>query len=148
MAYFRIHNKGNLWRQEELVAAGTITPGMLCEVTTSGTVKAHSKEGGYAERLIALEDALQGHGVDTNYSALDQVFMAVAQPGEVFNMLIAAGEDGAPGVAVCSNGDGKLECTDNMTSSGVLKQIIGYIDASEPAFTTLSSAALKAVRLV
>lgn len=148
MAYFRIHNKGILWRSEELVAAGIISPGMLCEVTSAGKVQAHDTEGGYAERLVALEDALQGHGVDTNYSADDQVFLAVAQPGEVFNMLIAAGEDGAPGVAVCSNGDGKLECTDNMTSSGVLKQIIGYIDASEPAFTALSANTLKAVRLV
>jgi len=148
MAYYRIHNKGTLWRHEELVAAGTITPGMLCEVTASGTVQAHSTEGGRAERLIACEDALQGNGVDTNYSAADIVSLAVAAPGEVFNMLMAAGEDGAPGAAVVSGGDGTVVCTDNVSSAGVITQVIGYIDPSEAAFTTLASNTLKAIRLV
>jgi hypothetical protein len=121
---------------------------MLCEVTTAGKIQAHSTEGGYAERLVAQEDALQGKGVDTNYSATAIVLLAVAAPGDVFNMLVASGEDGVPGAAVCSNGDGLLECTDNMTSAGVLKQIIGYIDASEVAFTTLAANTLKAIRLV
>lgn len=147
MAYFKIHNKGEYYRHEELVAAGTISPGMLCEVTTSGTVQAHSTEGGYAERLVAEEDALQGNGVDTDYSAADIVSLAVALPGDVFNMLMASGEDGAPGQAVVSAGDGTLICLDDMTSAGVLKQIVGYIDASESAFTTLAANTLKAIRI-
>lgn len=148
MAYYRIHNRGSLHRHEEIVAAGTITPGMLCEVIPAGTVQAHSTEGGRAERLIAKEDALQGNGIDTNYSAGDIVSLAVAGPGDVFNMLMAAGEDGAPGAEVVSAGDGTVKCVDNVTSSGVILQVIGRIDPSEAAFTTLAVNTLKAIRII
>jgi len=148
MAYYKVHNKGSLWRHEELVAAGTITPGMLCEVTSDGEVQAHSTEGGRAERLIAQEDALQGKGVDTDYSADAIVSLAVAGPGDVFNMLVALGEAGDPGEPVISDGNGALKTVDNATSAAVVVQVIGYIDASETAFTTLAAAALKAIRLV
>lgn len=147
MAYYRIHNKGTLWRHEEAVAVGTISPGMLCEMTATPTVQAHSVEGGLSERLIALEDALQGRGVNTNYSATEIVTLALAAPGEVFNMLMAIGEDGAPGDKVVSAGDGTLKCVDNIISSAMIKQIIGEIDASEAAFTTLAAVTLKAIRL-
>lgn len=147
MAYYKIHSKGTLWIKDELNAAGTISPGMLCEVTTSGTVQAHSTEGGRAERCIALEDAEQGKGVDTNYSSGAPVQMALGMPGEVFNMLMALGEDGAPGLPVVSAGDGTLKCLDNVSSAGVITQIIGYIDASEAAFSTLAANTLKAIRL-
>lgn len=147
MAYYTIHNKGVNWRREELVAAGTITPGMLCEVTASGTVQAHSLEGGRAERIIAIEDVFQGNGVDTNYTATDQVFLAVAEPGSVWNMLMAAGEDGAPGAPVISAGDGTVKCVDNASSAGLITQVIGYIDTSEAAFATLAANTLKAIRI-
>jgi hypothetical protein len=148
MAYYRIHNKGTLWRHEEAVAAGTITPGMLCEITTSGTVQAHSTAGGRAERLVALEDALQGNGVDTNYSALDVVQFAVAAPGEVFNLLMASGETGSPGQEVVSGGDGTVILADNLDSAGLLLQVIGRIDASEATFTSLAANTLKAIRML
>ena len=148
MAYERIHNKGTLWQKEELVAASTISPGMLLEVIAAGTIQAHSTEGGRAERIIALEDEFQGKTVDDDYSADDPVQIAVAVPGEVFNLLMAAGEDGAPGAAVVSGGDGTVVCVDNVSSTGVITQVIGYIDASEAAFSTLAANTLKAIRLV
>lgn len=148
MAYEKVHNKGTLWMKEELVAAATISPGMLLEVTAAGKVQAHSVEGGRAERIIALEDEFQGKTVSDNYSADDPVQMAVALPGEVFNMLMAAGEDGAPGAPVVSGGDGTVVCVDNVSSTGVITQVIGYIDASEDAFATLAANTLKAIRLV
>jgi len=147
MTYYKIHNKGTLWDQEELVAASTISPGMLCEVIAAGTVQAHSLEGGRAERLIAMEDALQGNGVDTDYSADDPVSLAIARPGETWNLLMASGEDGAPGAPVVSKGDGTVGCVDNVPSSGVITQVIGYIDPSEAAFSTLAADTLKAIRL-
>lgn len=147
MAYYTIHNKGVNWRREELVAAGTITPGMLCEVTTDGKVRAHSVEGGRAERLVAIEDVLQGKGVDTNYSASDLVSLAVMEPGSVWNLLVASGQSGAPGNAVISAGNGKVKCASDATSAAVIKDVIGYIDASEPTFTTLGADTLKAIRI-
>lgn len=147
MAYYRIHNKGTQWRHEELVAAGTITPGMLCEVTTSGTVQAHSTQGGRAERLVALEDALQGNGVDTNYSASDVTQLAVMETGSVFNLLMASGETGSPGQEVVSNGDGTIILASNLASASLNLQVIGHIDASEATFTALAANTLKAVRI-
>jgi hypothetical protein len=147
MAYYTIHNKGIYSRREEAVAAGTISPGMICEIIAAGTVQAHSIEGGCAERLIAIEDVFQGKGVDSDYSSGDQVFLAVAEPGSVWNLLMAIGEDGAPGAAVISAGDGTVKCVDNATSAAVIKDIIGYVDTSEPAFTTLAAVALKAIRI-
>ena len=148
MAYFRIHNKGTLWIHDEAVAAGTISPGMLTEVTSAGKVQAHSTEGARAERLIALEDALQGNGVDTDYSALDIVTLAVAMPGEVFNLLVASGEALNPGDEVVSAGDGTVISTSSIASATTINQVIGRVDASEDAFTALATDTLKAIRLV
>lgn len=147
MSYNRIHNKGD-WRPEEAVAAGTITPGMLCEITTSATVQAHSTEGGRAERLVALEDALQGNGIDTDYSADDIVSLAVMAPGSVHNMLMALGETGSPGQEVVSAGDGTLKLASNLDSARLNLQVIGRIDPSEAVFTSLAADTLKAIRII
>jgi len=147
MAYRRIHNKGD-WRHEEAVAASTITPGMLLEVTTSGTVQAHSTEGGRAERLAAAEDALQGKTVDNDYSADDVVSMMLPAPGSVVNLLMAAGETGSPGQEVMSAGDGTLKLVANASSGVTVEQVVGRIDASEATFTALAANALKAIRIV
>ena len=148
MAYFRIHNKGTLWIHDEADAAGTITPGMLTEVTSAAKVQAHSTEGGRAERLIALEDALQGNGVDTDYSADDVVTLAVGMPGEVFNLLVALGEALSPGDEVVSAGDGAVIGTSSVASATTINQVIGRVDASEDTFTALAADTLKAIRLV
>ena len=147
MAYYRIHNKGTLWRHEEAVANAAIQPGMLIEMMTTGKVRAHSTEGGRGERLVAMEDALQGNGVDTNYAADDIVSIAVMEPGSVFNLLMAAGETGSPGQEVVSAGDGTVKLASNLDSSSLNKQVIGHIDASETAFTTLAANTLKAIRI-
>jgi hypothetical protein len=149
MAYFKIHNRGG-WRHDEATAAGTITPGMLLEVTYEGKVQAHSTEGGRCERLVAQEDALQGHGVDTNYDTVTNTIVSIAimEPGSVFNLLMKSGEDGAPGAEVISAGNGTVKCVDNVTSANLIDQVIGRIDASEAAFTTLAANTLKAIRIV
>ena len=125
MAYRRIHNKGD-WRHEEYVAAGTITPGMLIELVAAGTVQAHSTEGGRAERMVALEDALQGKTVADDYSADDIVTVALPAPGTVMNMLLAVGETATIGEELISAGDGTLKCLDNASSPSKVYQTIGY----------------------
>jgi len=147
MAYRRIHNKGD-WRHEEAVAAKVIAPGMLLEITTSGTVQPHSNEGGRCERLVAQEDALQGRGVDTDYAVDDIVSIAVMAPGSVFNMLMLAGETGSPGQEVASDGNGHIILAANLSTATELDQIVGRIDASEATFTTLAVNTLKAIRIV
>ena len=147
MAYSKIHNKGD-WRHEEAVASKAITPGMLCQIVTDGRVQFHSTQGGRAERLVAYEDALQGGTVDTAYAVGGQVMLALVEPGTVMNMLIAAGQNADPGEEVISNGDGTLIVIGSQASAAINVQVIGRIDASEAAFTTLAANTLKAVRFV
>jgi hypothetical protein len=148
MPYTRIHNKGTQWKHDEAVAVAGITPGMLLEMTAAAKVQAHSTAGGRCERLIAQEDALQGRGVDTDYSADEIVAVAIAEPGSVFNMLMALGETGSPGEEVVSGGDGTVILASNLASDALNKQVVGRIDASEDTFTALAAATLKAIRII
>ena len=47
---------------EELVAGGTITPGMLLDISATNTVTAATGTGTLP--VFALEDELQGKGID------------------------------------------------------------------------------------
>jgi len=96
--------------QMERVAAGTITPGMLLEYTSASKVQAHSTAGGNClPRAFALEDELQGNGIDDNYSADDQVACWITQPGEQVYAILADGENVSIGDALESNGNGYLK---------------------------------------
>ena len=57
----------------ERVANAAITPGMLIEIMSTNKVRAHATAQGNAAKIFALEDELQGKGIDDNYSALDPV---------------------------------------------------------------------------
>lgn len=94
---------------EELEAAGTITPGMLIEVTSAGKVQAHSTSGGNALKVFALEDELQGNGIDVDYDSGDQVQCWIPGRGDQVYAFLADGESVAIGDFLESNGDGKLK---------------------------------------
>jgi len=121
MAYKRIHSKGE-WRPDEIECGDSdIEPGMLVELNSDGTLDPHSTEGGRAERMVALEDGLQGNGVDTDYEDGDIVSVAIAAQHSEFNMIITGGESISIGEELISAGDGKLMARDN-SSSGVTVQ--------------------------
>lgn len=94
---------------EEYTASGAITPGMLLEYDSAGKVKAHSSSGGTQVQLIALEDELQGKGINDAYALADQVQVWVAQRGEQAYMILQDGENVAIGDYLVSNGDGTLK---------------------------------------
>lgn len=116
--------------REEKIAAGTITPGMLVGIDSAGKVVAHAVSGGVA-RMVAIEDELQGNGVDTNYSATDQVQCWATTPGDQANLLLVAGQNIAIGDYVKSNGAGKVTKwaagTTTVPSSGVVPVPINHI---------------------
>jgi hypothetical protein len=142
MAYRTIHNSGS-FRVEEPSAGGTITPGMLCKYGSGGTVTAHATEGGRAERLVAMEDSLQGRPVSTNYTSGERVRLAAVCPGTVMNCLIESGDTAVIGDELISSGNGKFINRDNAASPSQIQQTIAY--ATE-AWTALGADALKAVR--
>jgi len=112
------------FRREEAVAAATITPGMLTEETSAGTFQAHSTEGGYAVRLFAEVDALQGNTLTDDYSALDLVSANVELVGNEVQAFLKAGEDVSIGDNLISAGDGTLIAEGSASSGVTVKQII------------------------
>ena len=94
---------------EEYEAEAAITPGMLIEMTDSGTVQAHSNAGQTAEKIFALENELEGEGIDDAYAAEDRVQCWVAGRGDQVNAILADGEDIDIGDKLESNGAGYLQ---------------------------------------
>lgn len=104
----RIQLKGaNIF--EEGRAAATITPGMLVAQNSAGNLIPHGSAGAVAEKMFALEDALQGKGIDEDYASGDLVFTAIGKSGEVYFAFLAAGEHVTPDEFLTSNGDGTLK---------------------------------------
>lgn len=108
MAYNTIKVKKYLDIIKEKVANAAITPGMLIELMSTGKVRAHATSGGNALPMFALEDELQGNGIDTDYAADGQVQCWYPQRGEEVYAIIADGEAIAIGDFLVSNGDGYL----------------------------------------
>jgi hypothetical protein len=107
MAKRRIHSKGD-YQQEEALAGGTITPGMLIEMNSSAAVIAHNSEGAVAERAFAAEDALQGGIVDDDYSSGDLVTYILPTKGACVNALLESGYSYDEGDILISSGTGTL----------------------------------------
>lgn len=113
------------FRHEEAIAAGTITPGMLLTIDSAGEVLAHATEGGYAMRVFAVEDALQGHTLDDDYSADDLVSANIELPGNEIQAFLQAGQNVAIGDWLISAGDGTLIENGQESSGTTVYQMIG-----------------------
>jgi|SRR6056297_501741 len=94
---------------EELVAASAITPGMLVEEDSNGKVQAHQNSGQNILQMFALEDELQGNGIDDDYSADDPVQVWIPYRGDQVYTILADGENVSIGDFLESNGDGYLK---------------------------------------
>lgn len=91
-------------------AVAAITPGMLLEYTSAGKVQAHSTAGGNCmPRAFAMEDELQGNGIDTAYAADDKVQCWITQAGEQVYAILADGANVAIGDPLESAGTGYLQ---------------------------------------
>lgn len=125
----RIQLKGE-FRREEMIAAAALSPGHLVEMTsaaasgTKDTCQKHSTEGGYAERRVAVEDALQGDTIDDAYAADDTVSVNVLEPGAEVQMYLQAGESVTKGDWLISGGDGTLIANGSESSGTTVQQIV------------------------
>lgn len=75
---------------KELIAGGTITPGMLLSINSAGKYVAHATAKGTSSRIFADMYDLNGKGIDDNYVANDWCQAWVTQPGCEVNALVAA----------------------------------------------------------
>ena len=109
MAKFTVRLKNYLNIFKEKVAVAAITPGMIIERTSADKYQAHSTAGGNVTPVVvAIEDELQGNGIDDAYSADDQVQAWYPQSGDEGYCILADGENVVIGDDLESNGAGYL----------------------------------------
>lgn len=133
MAYNTIKVKKYSDVIEEMVASAAITPGMLLIIESTGTVKAHDQADKDVFPIFALEDELQGKGIDDAYAANAPVQCWIPYRGDIVNAILADGEKVDIGDPLTSDGYGRLKkhVTDVGASAAELVsvyplQIVGY----------------------
>ena len=95
---------------EEMTAtAVALTPGMLLEQVAAGTCQAHSGAQLPVLSMFALEDELQGNGIDTDFAVSATIQVWIPGRGDIVNALLANGQTIVIGDKLVSNGDGKLK---------------------------------------
>jgi len=93
----------------EYVAASAITPGMLIELISAGTVRAHATAGGNVLPMFALEDELQGNDLEDTFAAADRVQCWIPNRGDVVYAILADGQSASIGDFLESAGNGYLQ---------------------------------------
>lgn len=106
---------------EYVATAATITPGHLVQIESTGKIQKHGNANQFALPMFAVEDELQGRGIDTVYDASSRVQVWTPQRGDVVYALLKDGENVAIGDKLESAGDGTLQkhVPDTWTSTNV-----------------------------
>jgi hypothetical protein len=112
--------------EEYTSTAVEITPGMLIEITSAGLVQKHSTGNGKALTMFALEDELQGRGIDVNYTVSTRVQCWLPGHGDMVYALLADGETAVIGSWLASNADGKLK----VSTTNPIGQAVEAVDMS------------------
>jgi len=92
----------------EYPASAAIIPGALVELISTGKVRNHATSGGYVAPMIALEDELQGRGINDNYAADEPVQVWSANHGDEAYLLLRDEETIVIGDLLQSDGLGKV----------------------------------------
>lgn len=132
MAYNTIKVKKYSDVIEEKVASAAITPGMLLIIESTGKVKAHDQADKDVFPIFALEDELQGKGIDDAYAANDPVQCWIPYRGDIVNAILADGQKVVIGDPLTSDGYGRLKKHVTDTGASTVpwtvypEQIVGY----------------------
>lgn len=116
----RVRLKGRDDFRSEGVAAGTITPGDLIEVSgeSSGASpepevqRSSTAAEGTPLKAFAVEFSATGMGPDDDYSSGDSLYYFVGLPGDQFYAFHNTAEDISYGARLVSAGDGTLRAID------------------------------------
>jgi hypothetical protein len=136
--------------EEYTATAVAVMPGTLLELTSSGTVQAHSTAGGNAVPMFAFEDELQGKGINDTYLASDKIQVWLPGRGDIVYAILADNNDVSIGDYLESNGAGYLQkhTSDVWESSNaptITNQIVGQaieaVDTLQSSSEAESSAA-------
>lgn len=111
-----LRTHGGSRRYEEKKASVAITPGMILQVDGDDKFLPHNVRGGFWDRAVAIENALQGpdlvntkgNTIDDDYAIGDLTRAEYFNPGETINALLHAGENVDNGDYAISYGDGTV----------------------------------------
>lgn len=96
--------------RREYDAAGTITPGDLLELNSSGDVIRHNSAAArIGPRYVAVENDIAGDDITHDYASGEVVQVHSARPGEVLLMRLSNGESVVIGDFLASDGAGRLD---------------------------------------
>jgi len=90
-------------------AAEALYPGRMIELDSNDEVQMHSSAAGVAVPMFAIEDALQGNGIDDQYASGDPVQTWIPNRGDEVYAILADGENVSIGDFLSSAGDGGLQ---------------------------------------
>jgi len=144
MAFKTITIKGDGVRNERQ-ANGTITPGHLLVLQSTGKVVVHASAGNVAQKMVAVEDDLQGKEITDNYTTGNRVQYNVFRPGDVFLGILADGQNASIGSFLESNANGELRvyAADSAGAveypNSIVGQAITAVNASDSAATAVAS---------
>ena len=110
---------------EEMTAQAAIRPGHLVEINAAGNVQNHSTADGNVLPMFALEDELQGRGIDDNYAANAPVQVWVPGRGDVVYAVLADNENVTRGEWLVSNGNGELKAKTSFGSQDSFSDVEG-----------------------
>jgi hypothetical protein len=114
--------------RKEAVAGGTITPGDLLTINSSGNLIRHATASGAAAPLFAVENDLVGLTIDDNYDANDYVQSEYLFSGcEVLTNVAAAAAAIVIGDLLEADGAGGVR---KLTNGVVIAQAIQAVDNS------------------
>jgi hypothetical protein len=99
--------KGDPIRKEAL-AHEELTPGMLVEFYTDGTLQKHATAGGDAQPRFVVEEDFVGDGIAVTFAAAEQVQYVVPRQGDEILAWAATSQTIKKGDALDSNGAGLL----------------------------------------
>jgi hypothetical protein len=95
--------------RDEAVANGSLYPGYMIELQSTGKVVAQSAAGlATAEKAFAIENDLKGDGIEVVYASGDLVQYAIFKSGEVVRGVIAANDVSVIGSKMAAKGDGTV----------------------------------------
>jgi len=96
--------------RNEYVANAALSPGHILELLSTGKVQKHSAANMIAKPLyLALENELEGEGIDDAYAADDIVQVGTFRAGDEVNVILADGQTIVIGDLLSSNGDGTVQ---------------------------------------
>lgn len=116
---------------EEHKAGGTIYPGMLLIMSAADTVVAHNDDNPTAFcAMVALEDELQGKGINDAYVSADQVQCWIPGRGDWVYAIAQDGANYTVGSFVASAGNGYVKAFSSGVAFGVVIEALNLSGSS------------------